>query len=81
MTLGLLMLTIVLYGLFWVALALLVNSLRRDSAFNAVALVMAWVLLVLVAPAAMNATAQSPVSVAAASRDGAGGAARRRDRR
>ena len=56
--LGLLTLAIVLYGLFWLALALMVNSLRRDSAFNAVALVMAWVLLLLVAPAAMNATAQ-----------------------
>ena len=56
--LALLTLAIVLYGLFWIALALLVNSLRRDSAFNAVALVMTWVLMLLVAPAAMNATAQ-----------------------
>jgi ABC-2 type transport system permease protein len=56
--LGLLSLAVVVYGLFWVALSLLVNSLKRDSAFNAVALVMAWVLLLLVAPAAMNATAQ-----------------------
>jgi len=56
--LGVLTLTIVLYGVFWVALALLVNSFRRDSAFNAVALVMAWVLLLLVLPAALNAVAQ-----------------------
>ena len=55
---AMLALTVVLYGLFWASLALLVNSLRRDSAFNAVALVMSWVLLLLVAPAAMNATAQ-----------------------
>lgn len=55
---AMLLLTVVLYGLFWIALALAVNSLRRDSAFNAVALVMTWVLLLLVAPAAMNATAQ-----------------------
>ncbi|SIO66584.1 ABC-2 type transport system permease protein [Singulisphaera sp. GP187] len=57
-SLALLTLTIGFYGLFWVALSLLVNSLGRDSSFNTVALVMAWVLLLLVAPAAMNATAQ-----------------------
>ena len=57
-TLAVLTLAIVLYGSFWVGLALLVNSFRRDSAFNAVALAMAWTLLLLVAPAAMNATAQ-----------------------
>ena len=50
---------IVIYGGFWLALALWINSLRRDSAFNAVALIMTWVLLLLVAPAAMNATAQA----------------------
>jgi hypothetical protein len=33
------MLAIVLYGSFWAALALLVNSFRRDPAFSAVALV------------------------------------------
>lgn len=57
-TLVVLTLAIGLYGTFWAALALLVNSFRRDSAFNAVALVMAWVLLLLVAPAAINAFAQ-----------------------
>lgn len=56
--LALLTLVIGLYGLFWVALALLVNSLGRDSSFNTVALVMIWVVLLLVAPAALNATAQ-----------------------
>lgn len=50
--------TVLLYGLFWAALALAVNSLRRDSAFNAVALVMAWVLLLLVLPAGLNALTQ-----------------------
>ncbi|MFO0818305.1 MAG: ABC transporter permease subunit [Pirellulales bacterium] len=55
---AMLALTIVLYGLFWTSLALCVNSLRRDSAFNAVTLVMLWVLLLLVAPAALNSTAQ-----------------------
>ncbi len=49
---------ILLYGSFWTALALLVNSFRRDSAFNAVALVMAWVFLLLVGPAIVNAIAQ-----------------------
>lgn len=47
-----------LYGAFWAGLALLVNSLRRDSAFNAAALVMAWVVLLLLAPATINAAAQ-----------------------
>ncbi|WP_165250490.1 DUF3526 domain-containing protein [Paludisphaera soli] len=49
---------VALYGAFWTALALFVNSFRRDSAFNAVALVMAWVVLLLVAPATINAAAQ-----------------------
>jgi len=51
-------LAVVLYGAFWAALALAVNALRRDSAFNAVALVAAWVVLLLVAPASINAAAQ-----------------------
>ena len=52
-------LTVCLYGAFWVLLTLWVNSWQRDSAFNALALVMAWVLLLLVVPAAVNATAQA----------------------
>jgi len=58
LALALLSLIILIYGIFWVSLALLINSLRRDSAFNAVALVMLWVLQLLVGPAAMNAIAQ-----------------------
>lgn len=50
---------VVLYSAFWVLLALWVNSWQRDSAFNALALVMAWVLLLLVVPAVVNATAQA----------------------
>lgn len=51
--------TVLLYAAFWVALALAVNAAQRSSAFNAVALVMAWVLLLVVAPAAINAVAQA----------------------
>lgn len=51
--------TVLLYAAFWVALALAVNGAQRSSAFNAVALVMAWVLLLVVAPAAINAVAQA----------------------
>ncbi|MFO0909047.1 MAG: DUF3526 domain-containing protein [Isosphaeraceae bacterium] len=46
------------YGAFWGAVALGVNSLRRDSAFNVVACVGAWVVLMLVIPSAINALAQ-----------------------
>jgi ABC-2 type transport system permease protein len=42
------------YSLFWFALALAVNALGRSSAFNALALVAAWVLLVLLMPVLMN---------------------------
>ena len=42
------------YGLFWLALAAAVNALGRSSAFNALALVASWVLLVLVLPVALN---------------------------
>jgi ABC-2 type transport system permease protein len=50
---------VVVYAAFWLALALCVNAAGRDSAFNAVALVLAWVLLVLVAPAAINAVGEA----------------------
>lgn len=51
--------TLLLYAGFWVALALWVNSWRASSAFNALALVMAWVLLVVLLPALISATAQA----------------------
>lgn len=50
---------VLLYAAFWLALALWVNSWQRSSAFNAVALVVAWVALVVVVPALVNALAQA----------------------
>ena len=42
------------YCLFWFALAFLVNSLGRSSAFNALALIASWTIIVLVAPVLLN---------------------------
>lgn len=42
------------YGLFWFALAFLVNGLGRSSAFNALSLIACWTLIVLVAPVLLN---------------------------
>ncbi|SNR84200.1 ABC-2 type transport system permease protein [Methylobacillus rhizosphaerae] len=42
------------YGGFWFALALLVNIIGRSSATNALALMAAWVLFVLVIPVVLN---------------------------
>lgn len=42
------------YCLFWFALALLVNSLGRSSAFNALVLIASWTVIVLVAPVLLN---------------------------
>ncbi len=50
--------TIMLTSAFWAALCLFVNAAGRDSAFNAVALLMIWVVLLVVGPAALNAIAQ-----------------------
>lgn len=47
------------YALFWLALAVAVNALGRSSAFNALALLAAWVLLVLVLPVLMNLAVQA----------------------
>lgn len=49
---------LLVYAWFWLSLALWVNSWQRDSSFNAVTLVVAWVLLVWVLPALINAIAQ-----------------------
>ena len=49
--------TVILYALFWFALAAWVNSLRRSSAWNATVLVGAWLVLVVVLPAAINIAA------------------------
>lgn len=45
---------VIVYGLFWFALSALINSLGRASATNALLLIGAWVVLVLVVPVAMN---------------------------
>lgn len=42
------------YALFWFALAFLVNSFGRTSAFNALALIASWTIIVLVAPVLLN---------------------------
>ncbi len=42
------------YGLFWFALCALVNVLARSSAFNALTLFGAWVVLVLIMPIVVN---------------------------
>ena len=47
------------YALFWLALAVAVNALGRSSAFNALALLAAWVLLVLVLPVLINLAVQA----------------------
>lgn len=49
--------TVTLYALFWFALAAWVNGLRRSSAWNATVLVGAWLVLVVVLPAAVNIAA------------------------
>ena len=48
---------IVAYSLFWFVLAAWVNTLRRSSAWNATVLVGAWLVLVVVLPAAINIAA------------------------
>lgn len=50
---------VALYSLFWFALAAAVNALGRSSAFNALLLVAAWVLLVLVLPVLLNLAVQA----------------------
>ena len=48
---------VVIYTLFWFVLAASVNGLRRSSAWNATVLVGAWLVLVVVLPAAINIAA------------------------
>jgi ABC-2 type transport system permease protein len=47
------------YGLFWLALAVWVNSGRRSSATNAMWLAAVWLVLVVLVPAVLNLTVQS----------------------
>jgi ABC-2 type transport system permease protein len=48
---------VVAYGSFWFALALAVNALRLPSATNALALIAAWSMLVLIVPVLVNLAA------------------------
>ncbi|RTL85143.1 MAG: DUF3526 domain-containing protein [Hyphomicrobiales bacterium] len=48
---------ILVYGLFWAALAAAVDGLGQSSAFNALTLIGAWVVLALLAPAGINSLA------------------------
>jgi len=48
---------IVLYGLFWSALAAVIDGMGKSSAFNALTLVSVWAALALIVPAAINSLA------------------------
>jgi ABC-2 type transport system permease protein len=48
---------IVVYGMFWAALAAVVDGVGRSSAFNALTLVGVWAAVALIAPAAINSLA------------------------
>mgnify|MGYP002784293083 CR=1 FL=1 len=56
--------TVASYGLFWCALAAVVNAISRSSAANALVLIASWVVFVLVVPVLLNlavgAAAPSP---------------------
>lgn len=57
--LGLALAVVLAYGLFWVALAVAVNTVARTAASAATALGAAWVLLVLVAPTLLNVAVET----------------------
>ena len=52
-----LLVVVLLYGLFWAALAAAVDGLGRSSAFNALTLIGAWVAITMILPAAINSLA------------------------
>lgn len=56
-TIGLWMIAVLVYGLFWIALAVAVNALGHSSATNAVILASVWIGFVVVLPAVVNLTA------------------------
>jgi ABC-2 type transport system permease protein len=76
--------TVTAYAVFWFGLAACVNTLRRSSAWNAMVLVGAWILLVVVLPAAINIAAgvlhplPSRVEMITAQRDASNEAVNRR---
>lgn len=52
-----LLVVVLLYGLFWAALAAAVDGLGRSSAFNALTLIGAWVAITMILPAEINSLA------------------------
>lgn len=54
-----LVLAIIIYGMFWAALAAAVNGLGRDSAYNALLLIGAWIAVLLIVPSLTNAAAEA----------------------
>ncbi|MDX1252416.1 MAG: DUF3526 domain-containing protein [Gammaproteobacteria bacterium] len=54
-----LVLAIIVYGAFWAVLAAAVNGLGRDSAYNALLLVAAWIAVLLIVPSLINAWAEA----------------------
>ena len=52
-----LMVVILLYGLLWAALAAAVDGWGKSAAFNALTLIGAWVIVTMIAPAAINSFA------------------------
>ncbi|MBM3577415.1 MAG: DUF3526 domain-containing protein [Alphaproteobacteria bacterium] len=52
-----LLVLVLLYGLFWAALAAAIDGLGRSSAFNALTLIGAWVAITMILPAAINSLA------------------------
>ena len=59
MRLALALAVVLAYGLFWVALAIAVNTVARSAASAATSLGAAWVLLVLVVPTLLNVTVET----------------------
>lgn len=57
--LGMWSLIVVAYATFWFALAVLVNALAMKSSTNAIILMGAWLLLVLIVPATLNMVAKT----------------------
>jgi ABC-2 type transport system permease protein len=49
------LLTVICYNLLWHGIVLLINSFNRSSAFNSIAALATWVVLLVVVPAALNA--------------------------
>lgn len=57
--LGMWSLIVVAYAIFWFGLAVLVNAFAKKSSTNAIVLMAAWLLLVLIVPATLNMVAKA----------------------